>query len=321
MPNKNNFIVKAKANKKDEFYTMMCDIEKEMVHYGNCFQGKIVYCNCDDPSYSQFWKYFHINFASLGLKKLISTHWSQGITYKMEYEGGNDNDIEEGNIIYLVGDGDFRSEECLRTLTESDIVVTNPPFSLFREFIKTLMLFDKKFIVLGNMNTITSKDIFTLFKENKMWYGASIHSGGRNFYVPKDYPITATGFGVDEYGNNYVRVAGVRWFTNINHDNKFKWLNLTKKYSEKDYPKYDNYEAININKYAEIPCDYYGVMGVPITFLDFYCSEQFEIIGMSASWDETNEMKQIKTSPIHRHAPMIKEKEMYRRIFIRKKLK
>lgn len=277
---------KAKDAKNDEFYTQLTDVAKELMHYKQHFKDKIVLCNCDDPTWSAFWKYFHLNFAELGLKKLISTHYDRTeATYKMEYTGGDDNDIEAGVRTPLEGNGDFRNQECLDLLDECDIVVTNPPFSLFREYVAVLMEHKKKFIILGNMNALTYKEIFPLFRDNQLWYGASIHSGDRKFYVPNDYPLKASGCGIDESGKRFIRVKGVRWFTNLDYPARHEKLILWKNYTPEEYPKYDNYDAINVNKYAEIPVDYDGVMGVPITFMDFYCPEQFEIVAFRKGED------------------------------------
>lgn len=277
---------KAKDAKNDEFYTQLTDVAKELMHYKQHFKDKIVLCNCDNPTWSAFWKYFHLNFAELGLKKLISTHYDRTeATYKMEYTGEDDNDIEAGVRTSLEGNGDFRNQECLDLLDECDIVVTNPPFSLFREYVAVLMEHKKKFIILGNMNALTYKEIFPLFRDNQLWYGASIHSGDRKFYVPNDYPLKASGCGIDESGKRFIRVKGVRWFTNLDYPARHEKLILWKNYTPEEYPKYDNYDAINVNKYAEIPVDYDGVMGVPITFMDFYCPEQFEIVAFRKGED------------------------------------
>lgn len=276
---KNDNLHKAKDAKNDEFYTRIEDVAEELRHYKKHFAGKVVLCNCDDPTWSAFWRYFHLNFAELGLKKLISTHYDRTEpTYKMEYEGGDDNDVEVGVKTPLEGNGDFRSKECLDLLDECDIVVTNPPFSLFREYVAVLMQHQKKFLILGNMNALTYKEIFPLIRDNQLWYGASIHSGDRKFYVPNDYPLKASGCGVDNNGQKFIRVKGVRWYTNLDYKARHEKLVLWKNYTPEEYPKYDNYDAINVNKYSEIPCDYDGVMGVPITFIDYYCPEQFEIV-------------------------------------------
>lgn len=253
------------------------------------------------------------------LKKLISTYYDGKQTYKTEYEGGSDENINVSIKTMLSGDGDFRSEECQSILDECDIVVTNPPFSLFREYVAVLVQHHKKFLILGNMNALTYKEIFPLFRDNQLWYGASIHSGDRKFYVPDDYPLKASGCGIDENGKRFIRVKGVRWFTNLDYPARHDKLILWKRYTPEEYPKYDNYDAINVNKYAKIPVDYNGIMGVPITIMDFYSPEQFEIIEMSASWDEIDEMQSIKTSEKHRHNPILDGVDVYRRIFIRKK--
>ena len=277
---------KAKEAKNDEFYTQLTDVSKELMHYKQHFKDKIVLCNCDDPTWSAFWKYFHLNFSALGLKKLISTHYDKNeSTYKMEYTGGDDNDIEVGIKTSLEGNGDFRNQECLDLLDECDIVVTNPPFSLFREYVAVLVEHEKKFLIVGNMNALTYKEIFPLFRDDKLWYGASIHSGDRKFGVPDSYPLDAAGCGIDENGQRYIKVKGVRWFTNLDYAARHEKLVLWKEYNSEEYPRYDNYDAINVNKYSEIPMDYDGVMGVPITFMDFYCPDQFEIVAFRKGED------------------------------------
>lgn len=283
----NKNLHKAKKQKNDEFYTQISDIERELVHYKKHFSGKIVYCNCDDPRFSNFWNYFHLNFEHLGLKKLISTHYNIGFgTFKAVYCGGNDSDVSVYDKYDLVeSNGDFRSNECIEILKESDIVVSNPPFSMFREYVAQLMKYEKKFLIIGNMNALTYKEIFPLFRDNKLWYGASIHSGDRKFGVPDSYPLDATGCGIEENGQRYIKVKGVRWFTNLDYPARHEKLILWKKYNPEEYPKYDNYDAINVNKYSEIPMDYGGVMGVPITFMDFYCPEQFEIVAFRKGED------------------------------------
>lgn len=285
----------AKTGKKDEFYTQLSDIEKEMKNYKAHFKNKVVFCNCDDPRLSNFFHYFSFNFEKLGLKKLITTCYksqhsdlfssndSEQAIY-LEYTGDKNGDNvpnpEEIGIVNLRGDGDFRSKECVQLLKEADIVVTNPPFSLFREFVSLLVEHDKKFIIVGNLNALTYKEIFKLVKDNKLWFGQSIHSGDREFRVPDHYPLNAASSRVDEFGNKYIRVKGVRWFTNLDYEERHEDLILYKTYfgNEDDYPKYDNYDAINIDKTKDIPLDYDGVMGVPITFLDKYNPQQFEIV-------------------------------------------
>lgn len=257
---KNDNLHKAKDAKNDEFYTRIEDVAEELRHYKKHFAGKVVLCNCDDPTWSAFWRYFHLNFAELGLKKLISTHYDRTEpTYKMEYEGGDDNNVEVGVKTPLEGNGDFRNKECLDFLDESDIVVTNPPFSLFREYVAVLMKHQKKFLILGNMNALTYKEIFPLVRDNQLWYGASIHSGDRKFYVPNDYPLKASGCGVDNNGQKFIRVKGVRWYTNLDYKARHEKLVLWKNYTPEEYPKYDNYDAIN-NGYS-----YQRIAGLPIT--------------------------------------------------------
>ncbi len=283
----------AKVAKKDEFYTQLTDIENELKHYKEHFKGKTVLCNCDDPRVSNFFHYFSYNFERLGLKKLITTCYknqnrdlfSQNDSERaiwLEYYGDhNDNripDPEEIGIHYFNGDGDFRSAECIELLKEADIVVTNPPFSLFREFLGLLVKYDKQFLIIGNINAVSYKESFQLIRNNKIWLGASIHSGDREFGVPRDYPLNAAGCRQDENGNKFIRVKGVRWFTNMDYKERHEDLILYKKYSPEEYPTYDNYDAINVDKTSDIPMDYDGVMGVPITFLDKYNPEQFDII-------------------------------------------
>lgn len=282
---KNGNLHAAKSAKSDEFYTQFSDIAKEMEHYRKHFENKIVLCNCDNPSQSAFWEYFHRNFEKLGLKKLISTYYDKQ-AYKTEYTGGNDDNIETGTAALLENNGDFRNPECIEILKQADIVVTNPPFSLFREYMAQLIAYDKKFIIIGNMNAITYKEFFPLIKDNKVWIGVSIHSGDREFRVPDSYPITALGWRIDESGNKYIRVKGVRWYTNLDYIQRHEPLQLSKKYISEEYPKYDNYDAINVDKTADIPVDYDGVMGVPISFLDKYCPEQFEIVKFRKGDDE-----------------------------------
>lgn len=252
---------KAKREKNDEFYTQMVDIEKELQHYQNKFIDKIVYCNCDNPTQSNFWRYFLINFEKLGLKKLISTHFNaEGTSYKLEAA------LEEGFLISektnLVGNGDFRSPECLRFLEDADVVITNPPFSMFREFIAQLIEYDKKFLVIGNMNAITYNEIFPLIRANRLWLG---------FDHPKVF-IQPDGL-TKSFGN-------INWFTNLEHQKRHEKLTLMQSYykNQDNYQKYDNYNAIDVGKVKDIPGDYYGIMGVPITFLDKYNPEQFEIV-------------------------------------------
>lgn len=297
----NKNLHEAKNSKKDDFYTQLTDIEKELKHYKKHFKNKVVYCNCDDPRVSKFFHYFSYNFESLGLKKLITTCYknqsrdlfSQNKKDKaiyLEYSGdknkNNVPDIEEIGVKNLKGDGDFRSEECIELLKQSDIVVTNPPFSLFREYVSQLFEYKKKFLIIGSINAISYKEIFKLMKENKLWLGASISSGDREFGVPRDYPLKAAGYRVDDSGNKYIRVKGVRWFTNLSLSKRNEELILFKKYDPKINLKYDNYDAINVDKTKEIPMDYNEVMGVPLTFMDKYNPNQFDIMGITSGRDE-----------------------------------
>ena len=294
----NKNLHQAKNAKKDEFYTQLADIENELKHYKDHFRGKTVFCNCDDPRVSNFFHYFSHRFESLGLKKLIttcyknqnmdlfSTHENEKAVM-LEYNGDKNGDktpnAEEIGIIELEGDGDFRSAESIELLKQADIVVTNPPFSLFREYLDQLMEYDKKFIILGNMNAITYRDVFKYIKDDRLWLGPSITSGDREFQVPEDYEMKASGQRIDESGKKFIRVKGVRWFTNLDHSKRHEELDLFKEYTPEEYPKYYNFNAINIDKTKEIPCDYAGAMGVPITFLDKYNPDQFEILGLGIS--------------------------------------
>ncbi len=328
---KNRNLHAAKTNKKDEFYTQLSDIENELRHYTQHFRGKIIYCNCDDPRVSNFFHYFAYNFRILGLKKLVTTCYknqqmnmfsqndSERAIY-LEYDGTENEtavpDAEDIGINYLEGDGDFRSDECIELLKQADIVVTNPPFSLFREYVAQLIEYDKKFLIIGNMNATTYKEIFPLFQHDKIWYGASIKSGDREFGVPENYPLTAATNRVAEDGRQYVRVKGVRWFTNLEHKKRHEELILYKRYSPEEYPHYDNYDAINVDKTKEIPMDWAGAMGVPISFLDKHNPEQFEILS-------ANDIRLSDTTPFKAHGLIkdkdgtIKGKPKYVRIVIR----
>lgn len=292
---KNNNLHRARRERNDEFYTLYQDIEREMKHYSNAFGGKIVYCNCDDARHSNFTKYFVDNFDSLGLKKLICTCYNANGNGMVFFYDGHTSHLET-----LQGNGDFRSEECISYLKECDVVVTNPPFSLFRYYVKQLMEYGKRFIVLGNMNAIAYKEIFPYVKANQLWWGASIHSGDRKFYVPDNYPLNASTCGVDENGKKYLRVTGIRWFTNIDHNKTKPSLTLTKKYNPIVYPKYDNYDAINVNKVVDIPIGYQGIMGVPITFLDKYNSNEYELIDVFMN-------------------PIVDGKQIYKRLLVKHK--
>ena len=312
--------------KNDEFYTQYHDIEKEISAYleynPDVFRGKTVLLPCDDPEWSNFTKYFAQNFETFGLKKLISTSYApESKRYKFGYvptlfetEAPHfdadkskthgkifvlDHDVTGDGIInfedlewqYLEGDGDFRSKEICKLRDEADFIITNPPFSLFREFLLWIMEAEKDFLIIGNMNAISYKEVFPLIKDNKVWYGCSISSGDREFGVPDEYPLTASGWRIDEQGKKYIRVKGVRWFTNLDHGRRHQFLPLMTmadnlKFSRhkelrgrEDYIHYENYDAIEVPFTDAIPSDYEGVMGVPLSFLDKYCPEQFVIIG------------------------------------------
>lgn len=321
---KNADLNKANKAKKDEFYTQLTDIEKEMRHYREHFRGKVVFCNCDDPEYSNFWLYFQLNFYELGLKKLISTHYEEEKpSYRMDIVS-NDSGEQCGIPDYvktpLKQNGDFRSPECIEILKEADIVITNPPFSLFKEYIALLFKYQKKFIIIGNVNAITYKEVFPELMRNNVWLGASIHSGDRKFNVPDTYELNASGCGIDPDGKKFIRVKGVRWFSNLDYEERHEDIILYKHYTPEEYPKLDNYDAIEVGKTAEIPCDYSGVMAVPITFIDKYNPDQFDILGATESegkgfsnglWDESSGIAQ----------PLLNGKKLYKRIFIRRKTK
>ena len=289
----------AKAKKKNEFYTQLSDIENELWHYRDHFRDKVVYCNCDDPRVSNFFHYFSLQFRGLGLKKLITTCYknqqmdmfSRNDAEKaiwLEYDGTQNEtgvpSVEDIGIHYLEGDGDFRSGECIELLKQADIVVTNPPFSLFREYVAQLMEYEKKFLIIGNKGAIGYKEIFPLIKDNRLWVGNTSMSRDMLFDVPKDYAqeLVAT----RKEGSAYKIVDGVvkgrlgsaSWYTNLDHKKRHEDLILWKRYSPDEYPTYDNYDAINVNKVAEIPCDYDGAMGVPITFLNKHNPDQFQIV-------------------------------------------
>ena len=294
MANKNTNLHNAKTAKNDEFYTQLSDIEKEMAHYKDFFKGKIVYCNCDDARESNFFKFFSNNFESLGLKRLITTGYkADGKGVKLVYEGDKNSNfmVDDAEIVVteLEGSGDFRSEECIELLKECDVVVTNPPFSLFREYVAQLMEYGKKFIIIGNGNAVTYKEIFPYIKNNELWMGNKSFSGGMDFIAGENYDSAKCKHPkYDNKGNIIINVMMCVWFTNIPHTKRNTPLDLYRKYSNEDYPKYDNYDAIEVSKVSEIPMDYDGVIGVPITFLDKYCPTQFEIVGiMSGAKGET----------------------------------
>ena len=314
----NRTLHKAKRQKKDEFYTQLIDIERELRHYKPHFEGKVVYCNCDDPYESSFFKFFAANFNAWSLKKLITTCYDgspvsgeqlsldhiEGMTsndgqdttaHKIEITSVTDldgdgavglSDVElllkqNGNVVSpLTGNGDFRSPECIALLDESDIVVTNPPFSLFREYVAQLVEHGKQFLVLGDQNAITYKETFTLIKEGFVWLGVN-NGGDKWFRVPMDYDIKTGSHMKVEGGVKYMKIRRINWFTNLDHAKRHEELPLFREYSQTDYPCYDNYDAINIDQVADIPCDWDGAMGVPITFLNKHNPDQFEVLGIT----------------------------------------
>ena len=343
-------LAKAQLNKEDEFYTQLEDIEKELKYYKKHFKNKIVFCNCDDPYESNFFKYFCLNFNSLKLKKLICTCYSgspvlgdqlslfdvdnvnpveEKQAYKVELTEVTDynkdgtidlSDVEqllkrEKSVVTLLeGNGDFRSDECIELLKQSDIVVTNPPFSLFREYVAQLMKYKKKFLIIGGQNALTYKDIFEHLKNDEIWLGYK--NGDMKFTVPPYYQERKSRFWIDENGQKWRSLGNICWFTNLDIEKRHESLPLFKTYNKEDYPKYDNYDAINVNKVAEIPCDYFGYMGVPITFMNSYNPEQFEILGIMNT-GEQNEGIRYDNTPHGR--PVVNGKELYLRYIIRRK--
>jgi hypothetical protein len=347
---------KAHKAKKDEFYTQLTDIEKELKHYKNQFKNKVVYCNADDPFESNFFKYFASNFNVLGLKKLIATSYAGspvvgGQLALFEVEGlktakqkepmkivinevkdlDNDGAVSMADVEWLLrhdknvatplkGDGDFRSEESIKILKKADIIITNPPFSLFREYVAQLIKYDKKFLILGAQNAITYKEIFKLIKENKLWLGYD-NGGTKWFQVPDDYDITTESRKKIENGMKYFSMGRILWYTNLDTTKRHEDMILYKKYTSKKFPDYSNYDAIEVPKVADIPMDYNGVMGVPITFVDKYNPDQFEIIGQTHSGDNSSEVEALRKDPDHRHRGIVRgeKKEKYARILIKNK--
>ena len=338
---------KAKEQKNDEFYTQLTDIEAEMRHYRNQFKNKVIFCNCDDPYESNFFKYFASNFNHLGLKKLIATCYvdspisggqlllsevievkekikSEKQPHKIEIieitdenqDGAIDlADVElliknkKNTLTLLEGDGDFRSEECISLLKEADIVVTNPPFSLFREFVTLLIEHEKKFIVLGNQHAITYKEIFKLIKENKLWLGYD-NNGTKWFQVPMDYEINTPARIKVKDDKKFFSMGSIMWYTNLDTTKRHQELTLYKSYTPDEYPRYDEYDAINVNRYLDIPFDYDGLMGVPITFVDKYNPTQFELIGID---------RYVEDNPRYGHRFLLGGKEKFARIIIKRK--
>lgn len=306
----NTSLSNAKKAKNDEFYTQLSDIENELKHYKNHFAGKVVYCNCDDARKSNF-RFFQKKFSDYGLKKLVTTSYNEDghgsvLVYEGDTNGDGKLDDNEVKVSELKGNGDFRSEECIELLKEADIVVTNPPFSLFREYIATLVEYDKKFLVIGNNNAITYKEIFPLIKENKLWLGFSDNKT-MEFVMPDSYEKYNY---IDKKGRKIGKVPAISWFTNLEHSKRNDEIILYKKYTPEEFPKYDNYDAIEVSRVCEIPKDYSGVMGVPITFLGKYNPSQFEIIGLD---------RYVEDNPHYGKRFTINNRETYARILIRKK--
>lgn len=325
MAKNNSNLHGAKKAKNDEFYTQLTDIENELRHYKSHFNGKVVFCNCNDALHSNFARYFSLNFEVLGLKKLICTAYKvdgehgKVCVYEGDKNGNRVPDLDEWDCRLLEGDGGFASEECIEFLKEADIVVTNPPFSLFREYVALLMEYGKKFLIIGNGNAVTYKEIFPLIKENKMWLGAGKGMGGKavEFMVDeKVYDTTKGSVNRIENGICYVGVMMVTWFTNLDHKKRHEELDLYKRYSPEEYPKYDNYNAIEVSKVCEIPMDYDGVMGVPISFLDKYCPTQFEIIGITENADYLKPLYIDGNDKYDR--PYINCRRMYSRLLIKR---
>jgi len=340
----NKDLNKAKAAKKDEFYTRLEDIEKELKHYRHHFKGKTVLCNCDDPRCSNFFRYFTLNFEVLGLKKVIATcyknqdvdlfsqHECEKAVYQI-YEGDKNNnrkvDDDEIAVKPLKGDGDFRSKECVALLEEADIVVTNPPFSLFRDYVALLVQYNKQFLVLGNKNAIKYKEIFPLFMANKLWVGVMPMTREIYFDVPQEYIDEGLRMKKDrtivKQGDKYMARSPSIWFTNLEHDKRHEEIPLFKKYTPQEYPTYVNFNAIEVSKVGDIPCDYDGLMGVPITFMDKYNPDQFEIVGMSLDLADMSVIRERlgrndggPTFYIEKNGELVR---LYDRIVIRRKVK
>src|SRR3989344_1607434 len=321
----NKALHKANVAKNDDFYTQLTDIEKELGHYKEHFKDKIIFCNCDDPEYSNFWNYFSLNFEFLGIKKLIATHFeTKKPSYKLEIvrDINKDGKINKLDTIKtkLKQNGDFRSNECIEILKEADLVVTNPPFSLFREYVAQLIEYNKKFLIIGNQNALTNKDIFELIKKNKVWLG--IDNGGTKWFkVPKHYDIPTESRKKIENGVKFFSMGTIVWITNLDNKKRHEEIILYKKYNPKDYPNYKNYKAINVDKVSDIPHDYKGVMGVPLTFLDKYNPKQFEIIGQTHSGDKSPEVEALRKDKEHKHRGIVEgeDREKYVRILIKNK--
>ena len=363
----NTNLTAAKAAKMDEFYTQLTDIERELQHYWPHFRGKVVLCNCDDPYESNFFKYFALRFNQLGLKKLICTCYNgspimgrelslfaldaegeeKKVAYKVEIsevsDVNGDGAIDLSDVEYLIqndknilsslkGNGDFRSKECIELLKQADIVVTNPPFSLFREYIAQLMKYDKKFLIIGNMNAIHYKEVFPLIKDNKVWTGYKAFGGGMNMIQAATSfdPTKTKSYTINERGEIIKNIMGCIWFTNLDHNKRHELLDLVCRYTPEEYPTYYNFDAIDVSSVSDIPCDYPGMMGVPDTFLDKFNPDQFEIIGLGRDGEDIKVNRTIydkikilnpnaRPSHIGFYDKNGQPKEPYSRIIIRNK--
>ena len=319
MANNNSNLHNAKTAKNDEFYTQLSDIEKELNNYKDFFNGKIVYCNCDDPRESNFFKFFSLNFERLGLKKLITTGYKadgNGVAYIYEGDKNGNRMVDDDEVVVteLQGNGSYDSEERIEFLKECDVVVTNPPFSLFRDYVKQLMDYNKKFLIIGNTQAITYKEIFPHIKLNQLWLGVSSFNSGMYFQVPENYQYADTyKFDRERNGRKVMRVSSICWYTNIPHTKRNTPLDLYKRYNPTDFHKYDNYNAIEVSKVTDIPEDYNGVMGVPITFLDKYCPTQFQIVGCSYQYGDCG--KHLDNTE---WGCVVNGKPIYKRLFIKR---
>lgn len=319
---KNGSLNAAGKAKEDEFYTQRSDIEKELSHYASFFEDKTVYCNCDDPVTSEFWQFFRRNFKPWKLKRLIATHYEpddKNYSYSLDLSQDTNSDgvidwNDDPVITQLPCNGDFRSAACIDLLMQSDVVVTNPPFSLFRDYIAQLINYNKKFLVIGSQNAITYKEIFPLLRDNQLWLG--YYSGDMSFTVPDYYEPRSTRYWEDETGQKWRSMGNICWYTNIDIPKRHDFLDLRGNYLSNEYIKYDNYDAYNVDKVSDIPCDYDGVMGVPVTFMSKYCPEQFEIIGLAAG-----NIKGLSglNSSTGKDGPYINGKLKYGRIMIKNK--
>lgn len=334
----NDMLTTARVKKADEFYTDWTVIEQEVMEYvaynPDVFRGKTILLPCDDPEWSNFTKFFALNFGAFGIKQIISTSFSgdnsPGKVFRLDGDSNGDGmaTVDDLRWEYLTGNGDFRSPEVRALRDEADIVVTNPPFSLFREFLPWIMDAGKDFLILGNVNVVTASEVFPLIADGKLWLGPSIHSGDREFRVPDDYPLEAAGWRIDDEGNKYIRVKGVRWFTNLDHGKRHEPLQLmtmednvrfNPKLDGKDaYRRYDNYAAIEVPTVKSIPADYDGVMGVPITFLDKHCPDQFQIIGLTEAADDSPVAHLRIEGHGRYHRGFIDGRCLYARILIRR---